>query len=299
MMNISPYRPGSLVTQDSTANSRSSADTSQVDSARQADQLNRQSAAALHQALQTAKQSAPLTTSVQSVKNKAGVLRQRLEMLRTMIASAAPAQAKALAKQLQDIAKQLGALAAELKQSDSGASTSSAAAISSQADTAAGSSADAAGAGAAAAGDSSSADSDAQAAAQAATDTASSEDGKVDGKNDQPQDSTDQPTNNIQAHGADNEQSLHVEEHARKNEPSDAHKLLLDLRKMLKAAWQELKPKLDSNDPAVRSVEDQFRETDHQLAEISNTTYDVAGSINIDGGNADSGNTGTAISVTA
>lgn len=290
MMNISPYRPGSLVTQDSTANSRSSADTSQVDSTRQADQLNRQSAAALHQALQTAKQSAPLTTSVQSVKNKAGVLRQRLEMLRTMIASAAPAQAKALAKQLQDIAKQLGALAAELKQSDSGASTSSAAAISSQADTAAGSSADAAGAGAA--GDSSSADSDAQAAAQAATDTASSEDGKVDGKNDQ-------PTNNIQAHGADNEQSLHVEEHARKNEPSDAHKLLLDLRKMLKAAWQELKPKLDSNDPAVRSVEDQFRETDHQLAEISNTTYDVAGSINIDGGNADSGNTGTAISVTA
>lgn len=293
MMNISPYRPGSLVTQDSTANSRSSADTSQVDSTRQADQLNRQSAAALHQALQTAKQSAPLTTSVQSVKNKAGVLRQRLEMLRTMIASAAPAQAKALAKQLQDIAKQLGALAAELKQSDSGASTSSAAAISSQADTAAGSSADAAGA--AAAGDSSSADS----GAQAATDTASSEDGKVDGKNDQPQDSTDQPTNNIQAHGADNEQSLHVEEHARKNEPSDAHKLLLDLRKMLKAAWQELKPKLDSNDPAVRSVEDQFRETDHQLAEISNTTYDVAGSINIDGGNADSGNTGTAISVTA
>lgn len=290
MMNISPYRPGSLVTQDNTASSRVSADTSQVDSSRQADHLNRQSAAALHQALQTAKQSAPLTTSVQSVKNKAGVLRQRLEMLRTMIASAAPAQAKALAKQLQDIAKQLGALAAELKQSDSGASASSAVAISSQADTAAGSNTDAAGA--TAAGDSSSADSDAQAAAG----TASSEDSKVDGKNAQPQDSTDQPTDNIQARGTGNEQSLHVEERAKQNEPSDAHKLLLGLRKMLKAAWQELKPKLDSNDPAVRSVEDQFRETDQQLAEIGNTTYDIAGSLNIDGGNADSG---TAISVTA
>lgn len=264
--------------------------------------LASRNANALHQALQQAKTNAPQTSSPQTVKDKAGMLRQRLELLRNMIASSTPAQAKALAKQLQDLAKQLGVLAAELKQSggnggNGGTATPNLAATDNPADSAASTAGSPADSSAQAAAE--------QAAAEASSDSPKAEESSANGEAEArdaqaAEQNTRANTTGNSGDSSDDSKSKHIDASGKQYGQSDAHTMLLDLRKMLKAAWQELKPRLERNDPdTVRAVEDQMRETDHQLAEISDSTYNIAGSLNIDSGNADSANSGTTISVTA